>query len=98
MEHARRTIAQLQSELLMREERLEALEREARTREADERALYAAQKEEIGRLLSQCDTLQALLRGREREALEGLQKVKLEKDKSEEAYQAKIREMDMIID
>ena len=38
------------------------------------------------------------MRGREREALEGLQKAKLERDKSEEAYQAKIREMDMIID
>jgi|LauGreDrversion4_2_1035121.scaffolds.fasta_scaffold120669_1 hypothetical protein len=42
LEHARRTISQLQNDLMLREERLQAIEREIKGREADERAVYMA--------------------------------------------------------
>ena len=42
LEHARRTISQLQNDLMLREERLQTIEREIKGREADERAVYMA--------------------------------------------------------
>lgn len=57
-----------------------------------------AQREEIARLHSQIETMQALAKGKERQSEEANKLLKEQKAKSDEAYQNKIREMDQIID
>lgn len=83
---------------MLREERLQAIEREVKGREADERAVYMAQKEEIGRLHAQIDTMTVINKGKDRQIDDVTKNMKEQKAKSEEAYQNKIREMDQIID
>ncbi len=87
-------MAQLRAEILMKENALRAGERANRARETEERTLYMAQKDEIGRLNSQIETLQVLVRGKERQMVEVERDTKDQKAQIETHYQAKLREME----
>ena len=95
---ARTTVTQLRAEIVMKDNAIRAAERVARAKETEERALYMAQKEEIGRLNGQVETMQVLVRGKERQMVEVERDFRDQKAQTEGLYQAKIRDLEQLID
>jgi uncharacterized protein with von Willebrand factor type A (vWA) domain len=73
-------------------------ERERRAKEGEERAVYVAQREEIARLNGLIDSMQVVIRGKDREGKDKEREFKESRDKIEGQYQSKIRDLEQVID
>jgi hypothetical protein len=92
LENAMRRLNQLEKENLKHAQEVARLEGELRMREQDDEVVHQLEREEIKRLIAKVDTLEALTRGKDREAKQAQADFQLRLDKLKQEYEHKGRE------